>query len=247
MRILIVVFFCLFAQDLRADKAPAVNAFAVPEPTNIAHVRDELNAYYTNGEYTKQVNEVIAAIRSHVNSVAKTVKRPAVVFDADDTLIDTHEFRELYEYGFERKLWRDWQKQAKAKAVPGMVPLVKELIKNDIAVFVLTGRDQVGDTEAKDVTVTALTRAGFPKLTGYIFQTEADRSHFREKHKSEVLKNKNGMLLSPTAQFKAAKRAELISQGYHIIANVGDQWTDLQGGNDGGAAFKMPNPFYRVD
>jgi hypothetical protein len=48
--------------------------------------------------------------------------------------------------------------------------------------------------------------------------------------------------LETVALFKAAERAKLEAH-YRIIANVGDQWSDLNGGS-AEKNFKVPNPFY---
>ena len=47
----------------------------------------------------------------------------------------------------------------------------------------------------------------------------------------------------PTIQYKSGTRAYIESQGYDIVANFGDQFSDLLGGF-GDKTFKMPNPNY---
>jgi predicted secreted acid phosphatase len=47
----------------------------------------------------------------------------------------------------------------------------------------------------------------------------------------------------PTIQYKSGTRAYIESQGYNIVANFGDQFSDLEGGF-ADKAFKMPNPNY---
>jgi hypothetical protein len=47
----------------------------------------------------------------------------------------------------------------------------------------------------------------------------------------------------PTIQYKSGTRAYIRSQGYRIVANFGDQFSDLRGGF-ADRAFKMPNPNY---
>ena len=47
------------------------------------------------------------------------------------------------------------------------------------------------------------------------------------------------------ADFKAPQRAQIEQQGYTIIANVGDQPSDLDGGFSQ-RTFLLPNPFYRI-
>jgi len=48
-------------------------------------------------------------------------------------------------------------------------------------------------------------------------------------------------------EYKTAERGKLMQQGYRIIANVGDQWSDLMGGNRGIRSFKLPNPMYYIN
>ena len=47
----------------------------------------------------------------------------------------------------------------------------------------------------------------------------------------------------PTVQYKSGTRAYIESQGYDIVADLGDQFSDLQGGF-ADKTFKMPNPNY---
>ena len=48
-----------------------------------------------------------------------------------------------------------------------------------------------------------------------------------------------------TQAFKASTRAAIGGRGYDIVANVGDQESDLDGGH-ADRAFKLPNPFYFI-
>jgi acid phosphatase len=57
-----------------------------------------------------------------------------------------------------------------------------------------------------------------------------------------------GLTLKPagstltTVAYKSGARAAIEEQGYRIIANIGDQYSDLAGGH-ADRAFKVPNPF----
>jgi len=55
----------------------------------------------------------------------------------------------------------------------------------------------------------------------------------------------NGAHFTSAADFKTPVRAEIERLGYTIIANVGDQPSDLLGGH-AEKKFLLPNPFYRV-
>ena len=47
------------------------------------------------------------------------------------------------------------------------------------------------------------------------------------------------------ADFKGPQRELIEAQGYTIVANIGDQPSDLEGGF-ALETFKLPNPFYRI-
>lgn len=49
----------------------------------------------------------------------------------------------------------------------------------------------------------------------------------------------------PTADFKSQARQAIEADGHTIIANVGDQLSDLTGGY-AERCFKVPNPFYFI-
>ena len=46
--------------------------------------------------------------------------------------------------------------------------------------------------------------------------------------------------------YKSSKRKELVDAGYRIRGNIGDQWSDLLGGNAGDRTFKFPDPMYYI-
>jgi acid phosphatase len=48
-------------------------------------------------------------------------------------------------------------------------------------------------------------------------------------------------------EYKTAERikVEAEPESYTIIANIGDQMSDIDGGH-GGCTFKVPNPFYFI-
>ena len=55
----------------------------------------------------------------------------------------------------------------------------------------------------------------------------------------------DGQHFAHAADFKAPRRAAIEAAGYTVIANMGDQPSDLAGGH-AQRAFLLPNPFYRI-
>jgi acid phosphatase len=70
-----------------------------------------------------------------------------------------------------------------------------------------------------------------------------------ENLQEQGFKDWDGLILKPdastqtTVAYKSGARAGIEQQGYRIIANVGDQYSDLAGGHED-KAFKLTNPFY---
>jgi predicted secreted acid phosphatase len=81
---------------------------------------------------------------------------------------------------------------------------------------------------------------------------EAQRAPTEDNLKREGYDGWAGLTLKPpvapgqtlaTVQYKSGARAAIEDQGYTIVANIGDQYSDLAGGH-AARAFKLPNPFY---
>jgi hypothetical protein len=46
--------------------------------------------------------------------------------------------------------------------------------------------------------------------------------------------------------YKSSERKKLEEEGYRIIGNIGDQWSDILGTNIGNRTFKLPDPLYYI-
>lgn len=46
--------------------------------------------------------------------------------------------------------------------------------------------------------------------------------------------------------YKADKRNEMVKEGYRILGNSGDQWSDILGTPLPLRSFKLPNPMYYI-
>jgi predicted secreted acid phosphatase len=91
-----------------------------------------------------------------------------------------------------------------------------------VAIFFITGRHETQRT----ATERNLQSVGY---TGY----------------TELIMESRGAHYVSAADFKAPQRAQIEQQGYTIIANVGDQPSDLDGGFSE-QTYLLPNPFYRI-
>jgi acid phosphatase len=55
----------------------------------------------------------------------------------------------------------------------------------------------------------------------------------------------DGAHYTSLVEFKAPTRRRIAAMGYTIIANMGDQFSDLEGGFSE-RTYKLPNPFYYI-
>jgi predicted secreted acid phosphatase len=156
---------------------------------------------------------------------------PAILFDIDDTTLNTYSY-EIYSSFVYNPTSNAAFVNAGSKsvfpAVPGMTDLEAKAVADGYTVFFLTGRPatQLPGTEAN------LTDAGYTFDEANIY-----------------LKDQTKPWLSTcaptctTTQYKSLTRKYIESQGYDIVANFGDQFSDLNGGY-ADKTFKMPNPMY---
>ena len=158
-------------------------------------------------------------------------------------------------------------------ATPGMVDLVSQAKAMGYAIFWITGRGDSqhqatianlqSDAAAGLPDITSVIYSGFtvPEIdAGYVASTPLDTGHggftdglFTKPpvgsypaylNKPEFCADAIAAKAScPTIQYKSGTRAYIESQGYDIVADFGDQFSDLKGGF-ADKTFKMPNPNY---
>jgi len=158
-------------------------------------------------------------------------------------------------------------------ATPGMVDMVSDAKAMGYAIFFLTGRGDsqhqatianlVSDTAAglPDLTTVTISGKTVPEIdAGYPLPTPLDIQHggftdglFTKPPVGQYPAYLNkpqfcgpsitAGVSCPTIQYKSGVRAYIESQGYDIVGNFGDQFSDLLNGF-ADKTFKMPNPNY---
>ena len=111
--------------------------------------------------------------------------------------------------------------EARAQAIDGTLALFKTAKQHHAAVFFITGRHE----NERAATEKNLKAAGFEGYDGLVLRRKGDNM--------------------TVIQYKSGARAKIAEQGYTIIANAGDQASDLAGGY-AERAYKLPNPFYYI-
>jgi predicted secreted acid phosphatase len=158
------------------------------------------------------------------------------VFDADDTTLWTYDMEDAaMHFNFDPALQDTWVQGQKFPATPGMVRFVNQARKRGFAVFGLTGRND----DQKAATIANLRKVGYRAF---------NRRNFFTKWTGKGSSQKPAYIRCATAscttvEYKAGTRRHLEKLGYDIVLNVGDQWSDLQGGY-ADRVLKLPNPTY---
>jgi predicted secreted acid phosphatase len=133
-------------------------------------------------------------------------------------------------------------------AVFGMVDMANEAAKEGYAIFFLTGRGAAQEA----ATLGNLTSDGVGVDAGYPMPTTLNNgedglftkptvANYPPYLQAACAGDPNGSCT--TIHYKSATRAHIESLGYEIVANFGDQFSDLEGGH-ADRTFKMPNPNY---
>jgi len=218
------------------DKCPAPAPNHIPAapspPLNLENIKDQLREYHQK-YYDIDVAAVFESAQKYLEQNAAQARRPAVVLDIDETSLTNWPNLLADDFGFVPDGscdvlpkgpcgFNQWVLKGSAKAIEPARKLFEAAKAKGVAVIFITGRRD----SQRDITILNLDHAGFEGWTE--LRTRPDRDNL------------------PTVQdFKTSERTKVEAQGYTIIANVGDQSSDLDGGHSG-CPFKVPNPFYFI-
>ncbi len=198
------------------------------EPANLSTLKTEVIAYHDSGSYQKELSDVIHKASKYIQARAKanqTQANPeklAIVLDIDETSLSNYTTMRARDFADDReKMHRAWN-DANAPVIKPMLSLYNKALSEKVAVFFVTGRRAC----FKQPTNTNLTLAGFKGWTGLYFKPDQEKT-------------------SSNTAFKIRSRADITKKGYTIVASIGDQYSDLNGGY-AEKTFKLPNPYYYV-
>lgn len=203
------------------------------EPPNVGDAKRDATSYHDSGAYDADLLAVNEKAAVWLAERAPQVSRPALVLDVDDTALSNWLVITANDYGrvFGGPCdtlptgpcgWVAWDLLGLSPAIPATLALFKKARGLGITVFFITGRDE----PQRAATERNLRDTGFGDHGGLYMPAK-------------------GVLYTSAADFKAPRRADIEAAGYTIIANVGDQPSDLAGGH-AERTFLLPNPFYRI-
>ena len=153
---------------------------------------------------------------------SKPGEKLAMVLDIDETSLTNYCEEKREDYGYIPSMFNAWAVSPEASmAIPGTLRLYDHARDIGISVFFITGRPG----EQRDATARNLQAAGYKNWTGLRLRV-GDETRMS------------------TVEYKSMERRKIVEDGYRIVMNIGDQWSDLNGEPRGEVSVKLPNPFY---
>ena len=203
---------------------------------NAGDWENTLRTYVSSGNYQAQIQKVDSvadrwithrgwrgyhkghARHARVAHNGRGHTRPAIVLDIDETSLSNYTAIDKDNFTFGPNSQAEATDEI-GTAITPTLQVYKDALARKVAVFFVTGRG------------------------------EASRAHTESNLKREGYTTWSKLYLKPpgttltTVAYKTGARKDIESQGYTIVANIGDQYSDLAGGH-AMRAFKLANPFY---
>ncbi len=232
IRALLAAALLALSAGCATDMTGAGAGASMSEPANLGALKTQLRAYHDTGAYERAISAVTQQAETYVIQRASQVSKPALVLDIDETSLSNWGVMVADDFGYIPNGGCDalprgpcgqlaWDASNRATAIAGTLALYHTARDHNVAVFFITGRPEA----ERAATESNLHAAGYTDWTDL-------RLRPADSH-------------GPTGPYKTAERAAIEAQGYTIIANVGDQQSDLAGGH-AERTFKLPNPYYFI-
>jgi acid phosphatase len=192
-----------------------------PQPT-LVDFKASLVRYVDSQRYAGDVRRVTARAERYLRRAAPAAERPALVLDIDETSLSNWRYQLESHFCYDADDFHHWVLRREAEAIAGVLDLYTTARELGVTVFFVTGRPEAERAATED-NLRAVGFASWAEL------------HMRPADSGGI----------SAAAFKSGVRQRIVEADYTILANVGDQESDLAGGF-ASRTFKLPNPFYEV-
>jgi predicted secreted acid phosphatase len=215
---------------------------------NIDVVKKTIATYYgdagtgiadkTTSPYISEMKKLVAKMKAKLPAYYAASKRsgktPAIVLDTDDTMLMTYDMEVAdMHFVFDPAEQDVWVQDQRFPATPVMVDFAAYAQSLGFALIGITGRSAA----QKPASIANVAKVGFTGFTDATYYTKWPTG----QQPSYIT---CAAASCTTVEYKALTRRHLEKDlGYDISLNVGDQWSDLQGGY-ADHSFKLPNPTY---
>ena len=214
------------------------------EIPNLSNVVSDIKAYYgdtvdaagehhasATSNYAQQLKGIESKAESYLAHAGRHSAKPAIVLDVDDTSLLTYNYELEVGFNYTPASNSAYLDTKNMEPVFGMDTLANWAADHGYTVFWITGRPEAQRAD----TVRNLTAVGYT--------APADTAHLYLKNAANPPAYLPCGSTCTTIQYKSGTRAHIESLGYTIVANFGDQYSDLSGGH-ALKSYKLPNPMY---
>ena len=235
-----LAWFAIVPNVAAADECPATPALPSSDgsqPLNLGILKLQLLDYKCFGAYDRDIKKALLEAQAYVTqrkARATPNENLAVVLDIDETSVSNWKNLAADDFGFFLKGectlapsepcgFDKWIESQLPDVIQPTLDLFNLAKSKDIKVFFISARRE----DQRAATIKHLNSTGYKDWDGLTLKQPNDPPSVSELKTAARDKIENG------------------GGGYTIIANVGDQASDLVGGH-AERTFKVPNPFYFI-
>jgi HAD superfamily, subfamily IIIB (Acid phosphatase) len=212
----------------------ATENFGVPK------LPDQIRAYHDSGRYDADLDKIDGRAQRYLRKQLKRLRhnpdngtyrkckpqragrrcnriQPALVLDIDDTALSRYAHLNAVDFDYSGVVRA--VVEADSPPIQPTLELYRFAIKRDVSVFFITSHPPA----IRSLTEGNLRKAGYAQWSELAMKPPE----------------------AGVVEFKRGARVGIENEGFTILANVGDQDSDLEGGH-AKRAFKLPNPMYYI-
>jgi acid phosphatase len=220
IRNLSLSIFFIFTFSLLVSK-PA----SAKEPENLHTLKKEVIFYYDSGEYDFDQEAVVQRAHDYLDmrmNQDTNNQKLAIVFYIDETALSNYQHMLKLTFGMIPQLVVEDIERAEDPAIGATLKLYEYAKDKGVAIFFITGRHE----KLRNATQKNLKSVGYNEWDGLYLKP----NDYKEKS---------------VIPYKSSTRKRIQEEGYIIVVNIGDQFSDLAGGF-AERVFKLPNPYYFI-
>lgn len=194
-------------------------------PMNLGLEKQQLINYHDTGKYAQDITAVAKQadfylrFRINQNQNISAPHKLAMVLAVDETALSNYQNLHSIDFGGTNEQRLALEAKANDPAINNILNLYNIAQNNDVSVFFISNRPE----SLRQATLRNLKRVGFHDVTNL---------YLRKANDTRTI-----------TAYKTSIRKMITNQGYDIAVNIGDQYSDLDGGY-ADMAFKLANPFY---
>lgn len=186
------------------------------KPLNLTENKKLVESYYESGAFQQETADVLHDAWEKLKNITPQ-DNTVVIIDIYETALSHYAYFKMMQFAKEESSFIRWKFLGLSPAITPVLHFYNKLIDHGFKVIFISCRSE----PLREATRNNLKQVGYDTFEQIILRTPKDK-------------------LIPFYAYKKKKRAELAKEGWHIVACVGDQWSDLAGDHTG-LRIKIPN------